>query len=73
MTKNVVETNFCGWRNTPPRDVNEGIVYGKDKVQCTLLVFIDFCPVQSEFLTWSFVNKTVEILSEIIMEYQIQA
>ena len=24
-------------------------------VHCTLLVLIDFCPVQSEFLTWSFV------------------
>jgi hypothetical protein len=29
--------------------------------QCTLLVFIDFCPVYSEFLTWSFVDKTFDI------------
>ena len=39
--------------------------------QCTLLVFIDFCPVYSEFLNWSFVVKTFDILSEMIMEYQI--
>ena len=25
-------------------------------INCTLLVLIDFCPVQSEFLTWSFVK-----------------
>ena len=27
----------------------------------TLLVLVDFCPVQSEFLTWSFVTKTFDI------------
>ena len=39
--------------------------------QCTLLVLIDFCPVQSELFTWSSVTKTFDILPEIIMEYQI--
>ena len=33
--------------------------------QSTLLVLIDFCPVSSEFLTWSFANtKTFDILPE---------
>ena len=41
--------------------------------QCTLLVFIDFCPVQGELLTWTSVTKTLDILPEIIIEYQIQA
>ena len=40
---------------------------------CTLLVLIDFCPVQGELLTWSWRTKTFNILSEIIIEYQIQA
>ena len=40
--------------------------------QYTLLVLIDFCPVQIEFLAWSFVSKTFDILSKTIMEYQIQ-
>ena len=39
--------------------------------QCTLKVLIDFCPVQSEFLTWSFVTKTLDILPKIIKKYQI--
>ena len=38
----------------------------------TLLVLIDFCPVQGELITWSSVTKTLDILSEMIMEYQIQ-
>ena len=42
-------------------------------VSCTLLVLIDFCPVQGELLTWSSVTKTLDIFSEMIMEYQIQA
>ena len=42
------------------------------EVQCTLLVLIDFCPVQSEFLTF-LLTKTFDISPEIIMEYQIQA
>ena len=40
---------------------------------CTLLVLIDFCPVQSELPTWSSVTKTFVILPENIIEYQIQA
>ena len=39
----------------------------------TLLVFIDFCPVQGELLIWSYVTKTFDILPDIIIEYQIQA
>ena len=32
--------------------------------QCTLLVLIDFCPVQSEFLTCSFAYKTFDIVPD---------
>ena len=39
-----------------------------DFIHCTLLVLIDFCPVQSE-LTWRSRTKTVDILSEMIMDY----
>ena len=39
--------------------------------QRTLLILIDFCPVQSEFLTWSFVAKTFDILPKCILEYLI--
>ena len=39
----------------------------------TLLVLIDFSPVQSKLFTWSPVTKTFDILPEIIIEYQIQA
>ena len=49
------------------------IFAGQCTTHCTLSVLIDFCPVQSELLTWSFVPKTFNILPEIIMEYQIQA
>ena len=42
--------------------------------QSTLLVLIDFRPVWSESLSWSFAyTKTFDILPEIIMEYKIQA
>ena len=42
--------------------------------QSTLLVLIDFRPVWSESLSWSFAyTKTFDILPEIIMEYRIQA
>ena len=44
---------------------------GQGWAQCTLLVLIDFCPVESEFLTCSFASKTFDILSENSMEYQI--
>ena len=40
---------------------------------CTLLVLIDFCPVQRELFTWNSVTKTFAILPENIIEYQIQA
>ena len=36
-----------------------------------LLVFIDFCTVQSDFFTWSYVTKTFAILPANIIEYQI--
>ena len=39
-----------------------GTIWGQFWVfsgQCTLLVLIDFCPVQSEFLTWSFAYKNL--------------
>ena len=42
-----------------------------DWQSATLLVLIDFCPVQSEFLTWSYFTKTSYILPEIIIQYQI--
>ena len=41
--------------------------------QSTLLVLIDFCPVQSELFTWSSVTKTFAILQANIIEYQIYA
>ena len=41
-----------------------------DFSHCTPLVLIDFCPVKSE-LTLSLKTKTFDILSEIIIEYQI--
>ena len=41
--------------------------------QCTMKGLIDFCPVQRELLTWSFVTKTFYILQKNIKEYQIQA
>ena len=37
----------------------------------TLLVLIDFCPVQGELLTWSSVTETLDVLLEIAMEYKI--
>ena len=42
-----------------------------DWQSATLLVLVDFCPVQSEFLTWSFDTTTFDILPKIVMEYQI--
>ena len=35
-----------------PSTLNTGLIFWQP--QCTLLVLIDFCPVESEFLTWSF-------------------
>ena len=47
---------------TKPEYLNECI---------TLLVLIDFCPVQGESLTWCSITKNFDILSEMIIEYQI--
>jgi hypothetical protein len=40
-------------------------------LECTLLVLINFCPVYGDLLTWSSVAKTLDVLSEMTMEYQI--
>ena len=35
--------------------------FSRPTAQCTLLVLIDFCPVYSDFSTWSLFIKTFEV------------
>jgi hypothetical protein len=65
-----IKYSKAGGRGNPPSLIpvlwNIGILPHKQATQtkhfddqCPLLVFVNFCPVLSEFLKWSFVYKNV--------------